>query len=100
MLRGAARRGGRASAASVTCDRQKGFRGGCVESTPPQRRLTDVHPGVCGRRAADGEAPPEAVQPSGDPHPVPLPVHMQLFDRPGRTQGMSDNEGESGRWQY
>lgn len=92
-------KGPRASEPRITYDSQKGLRCGRTERASSQRGLTDVHPGVGGRRVADGEASPMAVEPPGDLHPVPLPGHVQLLDRPGRAQGMIDNNGESRRWQ-
>ena len=70
---------------SITYDRKKGFRRGWFESASRQCRLADVRPGVRGRRVADGETSPKAVEPTGDPHPVSLPVHAQQLNRPGRA---------------
>lgn len=76
---------------SVTYDGKKGFCSGWFKSAPSQRRLTDVHPGVGRGRVADGKVSPKAVEPAGDPHPVSLPAHTQVFNRPARTKGVSDS---------
>ena len=84
---------------SLTYDRKEGFGGGGLESAPCQRRLAHVLPDVRGGRGADGEASPEAVEPTGDSHPVSLPGHTQLLDGPVRTKGFSDSNCGSCRWQ-
>lgn len=76
---------------SITYDRKKAFCSGGLESAPSQRRLTHVGSTVRGRRAADGKVSPKAVEPTGESHPVSLPGHTQLFDRPVRMKGISDN---------
>lgn len=76
---------------SVTYDRKKAFCSGWLERAPSQRRLTHVRPTVRGRRVADGKVSPKAVEPTGESHPVSLPGHTQLFHRPMRMKGISDN---------
>lgn len=81
----------RRTGVSVTYDRKKAFCSGWLERAPSQRRLTHVRPTVCGRRVADGKVSPKAVEPTGESHPIPLPGHTQLFNRPMRMKGISDN---------
>lgn len=84
---------------SLTYDRKEGSGSGGLEGTPWQRCLAGVLPDVRGGRGADGEASPEAVEPTGDSHPVSLPGHTQLLDGPVRTKGFSDNNCGSCRRQ-
>lgn len=73
---------------SLTYDGEEGFCPGWLESTPLQRGLTDIEPRVGRGGVADGEAPPEAVEPAGESHSVSLPVHAQLFHRPVRARAL------------
>lgn len=82
----------------VTYDGEEGLGSGRLERAPRQRRLADIRPGVRGGRGADGEASSKAVQPTGDGHPVSLPGHPQLLQRPVRRKGVRDNRGGSCRW--